>query len=240
MNYSKYWVAFHNFSPWYVTLHARKLTLFIQQSLVLGSYDSLTQHFAWCRWCLFEGTPEQQISFSGLWRIGPQQEWFREALGRQDTYDNSVVLAYLYLQEWRHGCSDRKGKVSSLSLRFLTTIINVIVLPNFLHGKDFYLQQKPWIAIVILKLIRVRDVTYGKFLKLTNTPFKLGLFSEHKNQRNQLESQVRSSEASNNNSYLPSNLSNVKKSWDGIRSLINLSRWKKVITKKLIRGREAS
>ena len=72
--------------------------------------------------------------------------------------------------------------------------------------------------------MRNRDSFYKKYTKETNPSLKDDYFKSYKMLRNQIVTLIRASKKDYYAKFFEENNSNVKKTWDGIRDLINVTK----------------
>ena len=82
---------------------------------------------------------------------------------------------------------------------------------------------KPWITPDILKMIKLKDKTYQKFVKKINPTTRIQLKETYKEQKNEITKMIRKSKKVYFNEYFAKNSSNNKKLWAGINQIINKS-----------------
>ena len=90
--------------------------------------------------------------------------------------------------------------------------------------REIKLQQKPWITSGILKSMAKRDIIYKDFAKEKNPVFKERLGSIYRSYRNLIVTLLRNSKKKYHTDYFEEHKRNMKKTWDGIRDLINVSK----------------
>ena len=91
-------------------------------------------------------------------------------------------------------------------------------------NKETKQRQKPWITNDIIKLIHQRNNLHKKFVKTQNKDAKLLLHNRYKTVRNQIVSLCRQSKRDYYHNYFMVNSKNLKNTWEGIKSIINLDK----------------
>ena len=91
--------------------------------------------------------------------------------------------------------------------------------------KELKQQFKPWITTGIRKSIKVRDKLFNKYINSKNHN-KEQIHNEYKRYRNLIVSLTRLSQKKYYQSYFNDNYNNIRKTWDGIKSIINISNMK--------------
>ena len=95
-----------------------------------------------------------------------------------------------------------------------------------LTKNEIKLQKLPWITKGLLISMGDRDKTYKLFLKENDDLRRTELFSLYKRKRNMVISLTRRSKKEYYASYFEEHKSNVKKTWEGIRNIVNISKKK--------------
>ena len=88
--------------------------------------------------------------------------------------------------------------------------------------KELKQQFKPWITRGIIKAIKTRDQLFKKYINCKNENKDL-IHNEYKRHRNRIVDLIRTSKKEYYQSYFSDNLNNMKKTWNGIKSLISIS-----------------
>ena len=86
------------------------------------------------------------------------------------------------------------------------------------------MKQNPWITRGILNSMRNRDKLYREFVKERDITKKNDLYTAYKILRNQIITLIRRSRNSYYASYFEEHKTNAKKTWEGIRKVINVSK----------------
>ena len=95
---------------------------------------------------------------------------------------------------------------------------------NKITKKEQGLKHSPWITYGIRASMRTRDSIYKQFVKETEPVLKESYHKSYKTHRNHIISILRSSKKDYFAEFFEEHHSNVKKTWDGIRDLINVSK----------------
>ena len=95
---------------------------------------------------------------------------------------------------------------------------------------------KPWITQGILKSIRSKNKIHKSFLSEKNTNRKKELHEKFKTKRNILVRVIRVSQKLHYKSYFEENKTNIKKTWEGIKRVININKRNKVSPNRLDNG----
>ena len=101
-------------------------------------------------------------------------------------------------------------------------IINHHLHKRQMTKKEVQQKQKPWITNDILKLIHKRNILYKKFLMIKDKTLKDLFFKSYKTIRNKIVSECRQSKKLYYQNYFLTNANNIKNTWQGIKSIINL------------------
>ena len=100
--------------------------------------------------------------------------------------------------------------------------------------KEIRLEQRPWITQGLLISMSVRDKLYKRRALEKDEQVKNDTSVLYKRYRNLIVSLLKRSKQNYYEFFFIQNQSNAKKTWDGIRSLINVSKRKSLPTSKLI------
>ena len=127
---------------------------------------------------------------------------------------------------WANVTSLENDTNTSLS-NFYSKIIDLLdhMAPvKRLTKKEKGLIERPWITSGILKSMISRDKIHSDFRKEKNIDAKSILFNAYKRKRNMVTLLIRLSKKQYYNDYFIEHQSNVKKTWEGIRSLLNVNK----------------
>ena len=84
-------------------------------------------------------------------------------------------------------------------------------------------QQKPWITTGIFNSMKRRDRLLKKFTKAKHELIKIQYHKEHKKLRNQIVALSRINKKNYYQNFFTENANNLKKTWQGIKSIININ-----------------
>ena len=102
-----------------------------------------------------------------------------------------------------------------------------------LGKKEVDLLTRPWITTGILKSISDRDRTHKQFLKEKDNEKKSQLFQSYKIKRNMIKTLIRQSRRDYYIHLFDENRSDTKKTWEGIRNIVNISKKSRVVPAEL-------
>ena len=123
------------------------------------------------------------------------QQW------RQDTDDPSILLGDMF---WRlDGSVERHGPMERLK-------------PN-----EIKLKLKPWITTEIQKLIKVRDRLYARKKRQPENEHVQNIYNQA---RNRVSRMLEKSQKEHYDSYFEEHTTNIKKTWEGIRKIVNVKK----------------
>ena len=88
--------------------------------------------------------------------------------------------------------------------------------------KQIRLEAKPWITPGIVKSIKRRDILLRKYIKAKDPIRRDRLHVDYKKLRNSIVSVIRSSKTMHYQRYFTENAGNIKKTWSGIKNIINI------------------
>ena len=86
------------------------------------------------------------------------------------------------------------------------------------------IKNRPWISNGILTSIKDRDTLYKAFAKATDPTNKSELFLRYKQKRNLIVTLLRESKKQYFADFFEEHKSDVKKTWEGIRNIVNVSK----------------
>ena len=84
-------------------------------------------------------------------------------------------------------------------------------------------QQKPWITTGILNSMKRRDRLLKKFTKAKHELIKIQYHKEYKKLKNQIVALCRINKKIYYQNFFTENANNLKKTWQGIKSIININ-----------------
>ena len=91
-----------------------------------------------------------------------------------------------------------------------------------LSKKEVRLQTKPWITTGILNSIKRRDKLLRKYIDAKNPVRKELLRTEYKTLRNRITYTINMSKKNHFHHYFAENCDNIRKTWTGIKNIINI------------------
>ena len=91
-----------------------------------------------------------------------------------------------------------------------------------LNKKELRLQTKPWITNGILNSIKRRDKLLRKYIDAKDLVRKELLRTEYKTLRNRITYTINMSKKNHFQHYFAENQNNIKKTWTGIKNIINI------------------
>ena len=110
----------------------------------------------------------------------------------------------------------------------ITILLNEMAPYKKLTKKEISLKQKPWISPGILRSMQTRDKLYRDFLTQTDQELKDSTYKNYKKHRNMIISLTRKSKKKYYSDYFTEYNTNIKKTWEGIRQLININKKKSI------------
>ncbi len=117
--------------------------------------------------------------------------------------------------------------------KMVTDLLDQMAPIKKLTKKEQGLLERPWITFGILNSIKSRDHALSEYLKEKNLSLKASKFKTYKTKRNLLTTLIRQSKKDYYCNYFLENQSNLKKTWDGIRNIIDLNKKSAVSIEKL-------
>ena len=109
-----------------------------------------------------------------------------------------------------------------------------------LTKKDLKLQLKPWITPGIGNSIKRRDRLLRKYIKAKDVIKKEEIHVRYKTLRNQTVSIIRQSKKMYYQKFFTKNANDIKKTWKGIRNIINIRNSNKGQPTSMLIGKELS
>ena len=91
-----------------------------------------------------------------------------------------------------------------------------------LNKKEIRLQAKPWLTRGILQSIKRRDKLLRKYIRASDPARKEELHVEYRALRNRIKYIIRQSKKTHYQNYFTENCKNIKNTWIGIKSIINI------------------
>ena len=166
-------------------------------------YLNLSEHFS-----QFSSIKRAKIDVKKIDMFGRDYSKYTEQNFRDDvsiqrwnhiTTDTNLLMTDFV---WRlNGCVDRHAPIKKLS------------------PKDIKLTFNPWISQDIQKLIRVRDKLLARKKR---QPDNIRVHQVYNQARNRVSRAIQKSKGEYYNSYFKTHCSNIKKTWEGIRKLVNV------------------
>ena len=106
-------------------------------------------------------------------------------------------------------------------------VINTYLPLKRLSKKDFKIQAKPWITNGIRSSIKRRDKLLRKFIKTKDEVLKHELYATYKTLRNKIVSLTRAGKKLHFQKYFTENCKDIRKTWSGIKNVINIRNFNK-------------
>ena len=91
------------------------------------------------------------------------------------------------------------------------------------NKKQLRLEVKPWITRGIIKSIKRRDKLLRKYINAKDSVRKDQLHTDYKRLRNEVVAIIRRSKKMHYQKYFTENAGDIKKTWTGIKNVINIS-----------------
>ena len=103
-----------------------------------------------------------------------------------------------------------------------------------LSNREIGLKQRPWITYEILKIMKERDKFHKQYARENDPYTKEVIFGVYKSKRNRVVQLLRSSKNKYYSDFFEQNKNNSKKTWEGIRDVINVSKKSHTIPKNIL------
>ena len=110
----------------------------------------------------------------------------------------------------------------------ITKLLDEMAPLKKLSKKEISLKNKPWISQGILKSMKERDKIYKKFTIETDESRKDEIYKKYKYFRNKITTLTRKNKKKYYSEYFSEHNANIKKTWEGIRQLININKKKTI------------
>ena len=152
-------------------------------------------------------------------------------------FDRENFLLDLLSIDWDRILQIEKGDPNASFHQYYLTINNLIdkYMPlKKMTKKEIKQQQKPWINMEILKAINQRDSLHKKWVKTQDSDSKTNLNKEYKKLRNKIREDIQTSKKKYFQEYFSRNANNMKFTWNGIKSIIQISGKKKTQNNSLM------
>ena len=101
-------------------------------------------------------------------------------------------------------------------------LVNTYLPKRKMTKKEIKQKEKPWISIEIQKLIQQRENLHKQFIKAENGTVKTLLHNRYKTLRNRIVNLCRQSKKVYYQKYFETNSVNLRNTWRGIKSIINM------------------
>ena len=121
-----------------------------------------------------------------------------------------------------------------LFLDKVNDILNVMAPIRKLTKREQKLKINPWITTGLLKSMRDRDKLYKQFTKESDQVKKNDIFSIFKKKRNLIIALLRRSKSNYYASFFNEHKNNAKKTWEGIRTIVKVSKKNHISPTKLV------
>ena len=151
-----------------------------------------------------------------------------ENLFKRDTkhFDRENFFLDLLDIEWKSVINIEKGD-PNFSFNNYEKTLNIIIdkyMPiRKLTKKEKKQQKKPWINYEIKTLIKSREKLYKKFIKAKDKEVKDGYYRKYKELRNKVVNLCKQSKKAYYQNFFIQNVNNIKKTWQGIKSIISIN-----------------
>ena len=171
-------------------------------------------------------------------RINEQKLFIREK-----NFDTESLVAEVINTNWKSVLDIEKGNPNLTFENYnkkMQEIINAYLPLKKLSKKEFKIQVKPWITNVIRSSIKRRDKLLRKFIKPKDEVLKDELYSTYKTLRNKIVSLTRVGKKLHFQKYFTENCKDIKKTWSGIKNVINIHNSSKGLPRSILIDGEIS
>ena len=176
----------------------------INNKIISGNiYLNLSEHF-----CQFSAIKREKIDTKKIDMFGRDYSKFTEQNFRDD----------VSIQRWNHASTDTNLLMSDFVWR-LNGCVDRHAPVKKLSPKDIKLTLNPWITPDIQKLIRIRDKLFARKKRQPDNTRVRELYNQV---RNRVSRETQKSKGEYYKAYFNTHTSNIKKTWEGIRKLVNV------------------
>ena len=140
------------------------------------------------------------------------------------TFKNDQYRDDVSIQPWMATCNNECNDTNVLTSDFvwrLDACTNRHAPVKKLSQKEIKLRLKPWITVEIRKLMKVRDCLNKR---KHNDPANETVANAYKRARNRVKNEILKSKRKYQKSYFEKHNSDIKKTWEGIRKLVNVKK----------------
>ena len=144
--------------------------------------------------------------------------------------EKETVEADLDTTNWKQNLKLNQGNVHNSFAIFFETFDKAIEKHAPLRKMSIQeqrLTKRPWITSGILKSIKTKDKLRRKFDRAKDPLRKTALENEYKKYKNQLEKILKTSKALYYQKFFENNKTNLYKTWNGIKEIININKKQK-------------
>ena len=172
-----------------------------------------------------------QIDIFKTERVKPAAKFSRN----YRNFDKYKFADELLKTDWSEITSGRLGTENAYQLFYdkIVTLLDQMAPYRKLTKNETRLKQRPWITKGLLVSMRKRDDLLKRMSKEKNPILKLQLDDSYKKYRNSITMLLKQSKKNHFSAYFLDNYNNTKKTWDGIRLLINVSKRKNDLPSKI-------
>ena len=143
---------------------------------------------------------------------------------------------------WNRVLELNKNNTNQSFDKFFATIeklLDVYAPITKLSKSEVKLLSKPWLTKGILASIKKKNKIHKKFIRAKDESNKTRLYSEFKKYRNKINNLLKISKAKHYQSFFTEHKKNLYKTWQGVKSIININKTnKKTVNCLNINGKE--
>ena len=140
-------------------------------------------------------------------------------------YCHEELVADIINVDWNTTLDSEKADPKHSFQRFndkVNTILDKHMPWRKMSRKEMRVQAKPWLTTGILNSIKRRDKLLGKYINAKDPTRRETLRNEYKILRNRITYIINVSKKTHYQRYFAENYNNIKKTWSGIKSIINI------------------
>ena len=151
-------------------------------------------------------------------------------------FNREIFLLELLEIDWGNVIALDKYDPNYSFDRFIKAINELLDkhIPLKKMSKKQYKQQfKPWITSGICKSISIRDKLLKQYINCKVNTYKTTIHISYKQYRNSIVKLIRQSKKNYYQKYFSENSQNIKKTWEGIKTIISISKIKSMVPDSL-------
>ena len=145
------------------------------------------------------------------------------------TYDTKNFDGAKFLEDFQNIAWPTTNNMTDPNIPFddmmekIDKLVNTHLPKRKMTQNEIRRKQKPWINNEILRKIKKRDKTHGKYLKSNDESKKNELLAKYKDLRKEVTTLVKNSKIEHYQNLFSENSNDLRTTWRGIKSIININ-----------------